>query len=268
MSWIIHHINVPSTDVRHCARFLADVLGHGEGHWIYPEQVGDLHHDADGIAYFGVDNHGLHVVRPVPSFAHQNAFFHNPTIGGHFALNVADLSGIRDRYRDAGLPVTDAGTYAMSGLHQIYALDPSANLVETNGTVAPLTAELRAGQDPTVAVDIAAVVVPSHRLDRDITFYERILGLGEAKRKPGTASFEQAGQTVCLAERGSEAGIGLDPGVVGAFLLRVRSLDEAALRMSASGRLVGDVAHSTLVGERVVYGLTPSSRLFGLMAVG
>ena len=36
------------------------------------------------------------------------------------------------RMDEAGVPYSDAGVYAMPGMHQIYAFDPHANMIEIN----------------------------------------------------------------------------------------------------------------------------------------
>ena len=50
MTWSIHHISVPSSSVRRDAEFFRCVIGLTDGAWTYPDEVGDLHHDADGAA--------------------------------------------------------------------------------------------------------------------------------------------------------------------------------------------------------------------------
>jgi len=182
MSWTFHHVNIPSSGVRRDAAFLTDAVGLREGEWTYPDGHGDLHHGADGIAYFGVANLGLHVVRVVPDFAHERGFRHNPTVGGHPAINIPDLSVLIDGAKAADLPLTDAGTYAMRGTHQAYVFDPAGNLIEFNQTVDAFPEDRRAAQDQAAAVDIRAVILSAHDLDRSVEFYRDVAGLAPGER--------------------------------------------------------------------------------------
>ncbi|MEM7774174.1 MAG: VOC family protein [Pseudomonadota bacterium] len=132
MDWSIHHVNIPAVDVKATASFLRDIIGLPEGNWTYPDKPGELHHRDDTIAYFGTENRGIHVVKPIATFARDNGFIHNPTIGGHPAISVPDITAVMRRLDDAGIPYSDAGTYAMKGVHQIYVYDPSMNVIEIN----------------------------------------------------------------------------------------------------------------------------------------
>ena len=138
MDWSIHHVNIQAHDVRATAAFWRDMIGIPQGTWTYPpsHQVGKVGHDDDHIAYFGTENRGLHIVKPIPTFTRDNGFLHNPTIGGHVAVTVPDLKAVMRRLDAAGIPYTDAGVYAMKGVHQLYVYDPSMNVVEINQIVA------------------------------------------------------------------------------------------------------------------------------------
>jgi hypothetical protein len=50
----------------------------------------------------------------------------------HPAIFVKDVKAAKARLDDAGILVSDAGVYAMAGMHQIYVLDPTASMVEVN----------------------------------------------------------------------------------------------------------------------------------------
>ncbi len=181
MTWMLHHINVPALNVRETKAFLRDMIGLQEGRWIYPDRPGELHHDDDSIAYFGTENRGLHVVRQVPSFAHDNGFMHNPTVGGHFAISVPDIEAVAARLTAAAIPFSDAGVYAMNGVRQIYVYDPSFNVIEINQTVAPLTSAMLAGQHPDAEVHIRQAAIPAQDLDASAAFFSDLIG-GDAPR--------------------------------------------------------------------------------------
>ena len=45
---------------------------------------------------------------------------------------VQDIQEVKDRLEAENVLITDAGTYAMADMHQIYFLDPSGNVIEVN----------------------------------------------------------------------------------------------------------------------------------------
>ncbi len=134
MSWSIHHVNLQAHNVRRTTAFLRDMIGLTEGEWVYPpaEELGQIGHDEDHVGYFGSGNRGVHVVLPIATFPRDNGFLHNPTLGGHVAITVPDVHVVASNLDKAGIPWSDAGTYAMRGVHQIYCYDPSWNVVEFN----------------------------------------------------------------------------------------------------------------------------------------
>ena len=137
MTWYVHHVNLQAHDVGETAAFFREIVGLEDGTWVYPETIGRIGHDSDSLAYFGAGNCGLHIVRPIMSFGRDNGLIHNPTFGGHFAICVPDVMAVKQRLETAGVVVSDAGVYAMAGMHQIYCYDPSMNIVEINQVVDP-----------------------------------------------------------------------------------------------------------------------------------
>ncbi len=132
--WQIHHVNLQAADVRRSAEFLKSFAGLQEGQWRAPKDKGDFSIDPADLSIFPIDNFngGLHIIKPDPGFAKRNNFAHNPSIGGHPAIEVSDLMEVKSRLQNAGVQVTDAGTYAMTDMHQIYCLDPTGNMIEVN----------------------------------------------------------------------------------------------------------------------------------------
>ena len=135
--WEIHHVNLQAADVRRSTDFLKSCAGLQEGQWRAPEGKGDFSIDPADLSIFPIGdfNGGLHIIKPDPGFAKRNNFAHNPSIGGHPAIEVSDLMGVKSRLENAGVEVSDAGTYAMAGMHQIYCLDPTGNMIEVNQRV-------------------------------------------------------------------------------------------------------------------------------------
>ena len=135
--WVLHHVNLEVTDVRATAAFFLEMAGIAEGPWKPPAARGDFSIDPRELAPLpsGPQNEGIHVIRADPGFAFRNRFIHNPSIGGHPAFCVADVRAVKARLEAAGIPVTDAGTYAMAGMHQLYVMDPSGNMIEVNQRV-------------------------------------------------------------------------------------------------------------------------------------
>ena len=137
MTWSIHHVNMCSPKVARTRHFLRDLVGIPEGNWVYPpqEQMGEVGHDENSIAYFGSDNRGIHAVKPISTFPRDNRLLINPTIGGHVAIGVQDINAVMLELDKASLPYDDAGIYAMRGVHQVYTYDPSWNVIEFNQVV-------------------------------------------------------------------------------------------------------------------------------------
>ena len=133
-NWKLHHVNIQAPDVRKSAKFLAINLGLKEGSWRAPDEKGDFSIDPKDLSVFplGAFNGGLHIIKPDPGFALRNNFAHNPSIGGHPAIVVQDIQEVKNRLEAENVLITDAGTYAMVDMHQIYCLDPSGNVIEVN----------------------------------------------------------------------------------------------------------------------------------------
>jgi catechol 2,3-dioxygenase-like lactoylglutathione lyase family enzyme len=136
-AWHIHHVNLQAQKVREVVAFYTDIIGMAEGPWRAAAQRGDFSIDPAELAVLtkADDKSGLHIIRPDAGFAYRNRFAHNPSIGGHPAFCVPDVKAVKARLEAAGVLVSDAGVYAMAGMHQIYVLDPSANMIEVNQIV-------------------------------------------------------------------------------------------------------------------------------------
>ena len=143
MSWSIHHVNLPATDVRASADFYTSILGMPEGTWTFPppEQVGHISADPNRLTLFPTRtaskgaNSGLHLILPEPEFARKNGFDHNPSIGGHVAIQVDDLDAVMERLKEAGIPFSYAPTFAIPKMRHVYVYDPAMNLLEINEVV-------------------------------------------------------------------------------------------------------------------------------------
>ena len=269
MEWMLHHVNVPAHDVRQTAAFLRDVIGLNEGRWTYPEQQGDLHHDNDGLAYFGIENRGLHVVRSIPTFARENGFLHNPTIGGHFAICVPDIEAVKRRLDAVDVPYTDAGVYAMAGIHQVYCYDPSFNLIEINQIETPLPAEAAAEQDPAADVALHHVAIPAHDVRQSAAFYGELIGLSEREQPtPGVALFEQDGHGVRIVKPSTtyarDHGMLHNPTLGGYFAITVPDIEAVKSRLEAADVVYTDAGPDPIDGARQIFVYCPSMRLIAL----
>lgn len=276
MEWMLHHVNVPAHDVRQTAAFLRDLIGLQEGRWTYPERQGDLHHDNNGLAYFGIENRGLHVVRSIPTFARENGFLHNPTIGGHFAMCVPDIEAVKLRLDAADVPYTDAGVYAMAGIHQVYCYDPSFNLIEINQIETPLPAKITAEQNPAAAVTLRHVTIPAHDVRQSAAFYRESVGLTEREPPALTAdmaSFEQDGHGLRIvkpsATYGRDRGLLHNPTLAGCFAITVPDIEAVKARLEAADVAYTDAGTDPIDGGRQIFVYCPSMRLIALnQAIG
>jgi len=118
MAWSIHHVNLEARNVAQTARFYTEILGMTLGTWAFPETRGYLPGDPDKLALLGDGREGhtgLHLIAPDPEFAAKNNMAHNPSIGGHVALQVDDLDGVIARLTEAGVPHSVTGEFAIPG---------------------------------------------------------------------------------------------------------------------------------------------------------
>ena len=140
MSWSIHHVNIQAENVRETAAFYTSILGMTEGDWVLPKEAGYIQTSKDRLSLFEDPTRdgqaqGLHIIKPDPDFAAKNNLRHNPSVGGHFAIQVSDMRAVIRRLEAANIPYSAAGVFAIPGLWNIYLPDPAGNLIEVNQKV-------------------------------------------------------------------------------------------------------------------------------------
>ena len=137
LDWGVHHMNLESLDVRKSIDFFCNIVGMSEGKWVAPVNKGDFSIDPSELAILPLSNNnrGLHVIKPDEGFGWRNKFAHNPSIGGHPAFTVKDISALKKRLDNEQILYSDAKVYAMPGFHQIYLYDINANMLEINQAV-------------------------------------------------------------------------------------------------------------------------------------
>ena len=130
-------MNLESLNVRETVKFFCELIGLEEGRWVAPVNMGNFSIDPDQLSVFPVsnDNRGLHIIKPDDAFGHRNNFPHNPSIAGHPAFTVSNLSSVMDNLNAKNVLFSDAKVYAMPGFHQIYFYDINANMLEVNQSV-------------------------------------------------------------------------------------------------------------------------------------
>ena len=282
MSWYLHHVNLQAQDVQATAGFFRDIIGLEDGVWSYPESPGRVGHNPDTLAYFGTGNRGLHIVRPITTFARDNGFVHNPTFGGHFAVCVPDVTAVRQRLQAAGIVVSDAGVYAMRGVHQIYCYDPSMNIVEINQVVDPDGGEA-AGSGPPHPVRREPGNWYIHHVNRQVhdvpaaaAFYSDLVGLERGVfRTPdsdSTGTFDRSDQSLAVFgpdNRGLHLVRGMptfhidnnllhNPTFGGHVAITVPDVEAVMHRMDRAGHLYSDAGTYAMAGMHQVYTLDPS----------
>ena len=134
LDWGIHHMNLESLDVRDSIAFFCNIASMLEGKWVAPINKGDFSIDPSELAILPLSNNnrGLHIIKPDEGFGYRNNFAHNPSIGGHPAFTIKDLSSLTVRLDKEKILYSDAKVYAMPGFHQIYLYDINANMLEIN----------------------------------------------------------------------------------------------------------------------------------------
>lgn len=285
MGWFIHHVNVPAYDVLQSAAFYRDVVGLVDGVWSYPENVGKVGHNPRSIAAFGSLNRGLHVVKAIPSFPRDNDLFHNPTIGGHFAVTVPDVDAVKARLEGAGYIVSDAGVYAMAGMRQIYAYDPFQNVIEINEAVdasagpAPEAEEAHGVREEEGGWFIHHVNLPAHRVQDTVAYFRDLVGLPESEWAAADGSpvsdfvadmdklaiFGDENRGIHIvkptADFAKNNGFDHNPTIGGHFAITVNDLDAVATRLVQAGVLYTDAGAYAMAGMRQLYVYDPSMNL-------
>lgn len=285
MGWFIHHVNIQAYDVPEAAAFYREIVGLEDGVWVYPETVGDVGHNPDSIAAFGSQNRGIHVVRAIPEFPLKNKLFHNPTIGGHFAVTVPDADAVKARLEAAGYIVSDAGQYAMAGMRQIYAYDPFQNVIEINEAV-DASAGPGPAEDEAHGVRMEAgdwflhhVNLPAHDVRRTAAYFADLIGLEEGRwaQPDGSpvADFTADRSNLALFGRDNRGihivkpapdfakrnGFDHNPTVGGHFAVTVLDADAVADRLARAGVLFTDAGQYAMAGMRQLYAYDPSMNL-------
>ncbi|MBH68483.1 MAG: hypothetical protein CMM58_09035 [Rhodospirillaceae bacterium] len=281
MSWFIHHVNLEAHDVRQTAEFFRDIIGMTEGTWQYPEKIGRVGHNSETIAYFGTENQGLHIVKAITSFARDNDFLHNPTIGGHFAICVPDIKAVKKRIEKSGIVVSDAGIYAMAGVHQIYCYDPSMNVVEINEIVNRSEGNDSTGSDHPIRLEpgnwyIHHVNRQVHDMANTAVFYEKLIGMKrDVFHIPGekqVGTFDRSEDSLVVfgpQNRGlhlvramptfhKDNNLMHNPTFGGHVAITVPSVEKVMQRMDEAKHLYSDAGTYAMAGMHQVYTFDPS----------
>ena len=284
MDWYIHHVNLPAHDVAQSRRFYRDIIGLPEGEWTYPpaDQMGQVGHNPDTIAYFGTENRGLHVVGPIVTFAKDNDFYHNPTVGGHFAITVSDLAPVMANLDAAGILYSNANTYAMAGVHQIYVYEPGMRVLEINQAVGELAADPpAAGEDHFVRREpgdwyIHHVNMQAFDVRATVAFLRDIVGLqetafqftdadkiGRLETSPDhIATFGRENRGIHVSKPmpnfAADNGFLHNPTIGGHVAITVADVEPVVARLKATGILYTDAGTYAMAGMRQVYAFDPS----------
>ncbi|MCB1511255.1 MAG: VOC family protein [Hyphomicrobiaceae bacterium] len=284
MDWYIHHVNVPSHDIALARAFYRDVIGLVEGEWTYPaaEQLGQVGHNRDTLAYFGTGNRGLHVVKPIVTFTKDNGFFHNPTVGGHFAITVADLEAVMQRLDEAGILYSDARTYAMAGVHQIYLYEPGMKVLEINQIVderagpPPRRGEQHSMREEPGGWSLHHVNMQAFDVRQTAAFLSHIIGIREgAWDYPDSLQMGGTGRSNAALATFGEGYLGIhavkpmvefaknnnlthNPTIGGHFAITVPDVTVVMERLKAAGIPFDDAGSYAMKGMRQVYTFDPS----------
>ena len=278
MPWSIHHVNMCSPKVARTRVFLRDLLGLPEGKWVYPpaEQMGEVGHDEDSIAYFGSDNRGIHAVKPISTFPRDNGLLINPTIGGHVAIGVEDINAVMLALDKASLPYDDAGIYAMKGVQQVYTYDPSWNVIEFNQvTDKTVPAGIQPWEDEW-GWGIHHVNLQAHDVRESAAFFSEIAGMKEGVwdrgGTEGNFSIDPEDLTIFPLgdgnrglhlirpdpEFGRRNGFVFNPSIGGHPAFMVPDIKAVMARMDAAGWVYDDAGVYAMPGMHQIYTVDPA----------
>jgi catechol 2,3-dioxygenase-like lactoylglutathione lyase family enzyme len=278
MHWSIHHVNVCSPNVARTRAFFKDLLGLSTGTWSYPdaENLGEVGHNDDSIAYFGTDNRGIHAVRPIATFPRDNGIFHNPTIGGHVAITIPDIHALMLNLDKASIPYSDAGIYAMKSIHQVYVYDPSWNVIEFNQITDVEVPEGCQPWEDAWGWGIHHVNLQAHDVPECAAFFREIAGMeqrpwnrggthGDFSTDPAdltTFPLDDANRGLHIIkpdpEFGKRNGFLVNPSIGGHPAFMVSDIKGVMARMDAAGRHYDDAGVYAMPSMHQIYTLDPS----------
>ncbi|MEM9139063.1 MAG: VOC family protein [Pseudomonadota bacterium] len=278
MRWSIHHVNMCAPDVAKTRGFLTGLMGLSEGVWTYPDanQLGEIGHSEDMIAYYGSGNRGIHAVKPIATFPQDNGFLHNPTIGGHVAISVEDLSAVADRLDRASIPYSDAGIYAMRSVHQIYVYDPAWNVIEFNQVMDEAPPDSVQPWEDGWGWGIHHVNLQANDVRESAAFFSEIAGMEEGAWDRGATagdfSIDPNDLTIFPMgegnrglhiikpdpEFGKRNGFTVNPSIGGHPAFWVSDLKAVMARMDAAGWLYDDAGVYAMPGMHQIYTYEPA----------
>ncbi len=286
MDWAIHHVNICAPDVARTRAFLGGLLGLKEGEWNYPDddQLGEIGHTDEMIAYYGSGNRGIHAVRPIATFPTDNGFLHNPTLGGHVAITVRDINAVAKGLDKASIPYSDAGIYAMRGVHQIYCYDPSWNVIEFNQVMDEALPDNIQPWEEDWGWGIHHVNLQAHDVRESAAFFCEVAGLTEGQwDRGGTAgdfSIDPEDLTIFPLGDGNRGlhlikpdpgfgqrnGFVVNPSIGGHPAFMVPDLPAVMARMTAAGWHFDDAGVYAMPGMHQIYCYDPAMNVIEINA--
>ncbi|MEM7189845.1 MAG: hypothetical protein AAF439_09555 [Pseudomonadota bacterium] len=278
MRWSIHHVNMCAPKVARTRWFLSDLLGMSEGVWTYPsaEQTGEVGHAVDTMAYFGTENRGIHAVRPISTFPKDNGILHNPTIGGHVAITIPSVHDLMVNLDKAGIFYSDAGIYAMKGIHQVYVYDPSWNVIEFNEVTDVEVPEGIQPWEEEWGWGIHHVNLQAHDVRETAAFFSEIAGMTEGAWDRGGTSGDFSIDPTDLTmfplgdgnrglhiirpdpDFGRRNGFNVNPSIGGHPAFMVPDIHGVMARMDAAGWLYDDAGVYAMPGMHQIYTYDPA----------
>jgi len=278
MPWSIHHVNICSPNVAKTRWFLNHLLGLPLGEWVYPksDQMGEVGHNEHSIAYFGTENRGIHAVRPIATFPADNGLLHNPTIGGHPAITVPDLHPVATALDKASIPYSDAGIYAMKGVHQFYVYDPSWNVIEINQVTDQRVPDGVQPWEEAWGWGIHHVNLQAHDVRESAAFFAECIGLAEGDwdrgGTEGDFSTDPADLTIFPMGPGNRGlhlikpdplfgrrnGLLVNPSIGGHPAFWVEDIAQVMARMDQAGWAYDDAGVYAMPGVHQIYTYDPA----------
>jgi glyoxylase I family protein len=133
MGIVLHHVNLSTKNTEAMAAFYRDVVGLKQS-----KELGEkrIYNQYTGQTTFLLSDQGeIHVAESNPDLCFQTGQAVNPLIRGHFAFRVDNIEEAKERLRNAKIPFSDPGQWAMQGWHQIFFHDPDGNVIEIHQIV-------------------------------------------------------------------------------------------------------------------------------------
>ena len=127
----LHHLNFCTTDVPAMDKFYREILDLKPEPGMHENRVTGEGYAAP-VSFVTDGTTQVHLAGKDLGVNFRTGQAINPVERGHIAFRTDDISALKQRLKDKGIPFADFGTWAMRDWEQIYFHDPDGNIIEVH----------------------------------------------------------------------------------------------------------------------------------------